>query len=108
MFHVLLPQYNINTVPFDSNDSIENILNKTKELKNIKMIFVETPCNPLIKLTSIKEMAKLKNEFLKNGHPDILLAIDNTLCGPLFLKPLELGADLVYILLLNLLEDIQI
>ena len=30
LFHVLLPQYNINTVPFDSNDSIENIfLNKS-------------------------------------------------------------------------------
>ncbi len=95
LFHVLLPQYNINTVSFDSNDSIENILNKTNKLKNIKMIFVETPCNPLIKLTSIKEMVKLKNKIIKSGHSDILLAVDNTLCGPLFLKPLELGADLV-------------
>ncbi len=94
LFHILLPQYNINCVSFNSGESVENILEKFKNLKNIKMIFVETPCNPLTKLTSIKEMVKLKNLLSKEDNK-IILAVDNTFCGPVYLKPIDLGADLV-------------
>lgn len=95
LFHVLLPQYNINCIPFNSGESCGEVLEKCQDLKNIKMIFVETPCNPLIKLTSIKEMTKLKLELSKNEKNNVILAVDNTFCGPIYLKPLDLGADLV-------------
>ncbi len=97
LFKILLPQYNINCIPFNCGDSRENIYENilSKDCKNVKMIFVETPCNPLVKLTSVKEMVKLKEDLISYYKNDIILTVDNTFCGPVFLKPLELGADLV-------------
>lgn len=56
---------------------------------NTKMMWIETPTNPLLKLCDIAmiaEIAKSKN---------VLLAVDNTFMSPYFQKPLDLGADLV-------------
>ena len=54
LFKTLLPQYNIKCIPFNAGNDCESILDllgdNSKSL-NIKMIFVETPCNPLITLT---------------------------------------------------------
>ena len=63
--------------------------------ENIKMIFIETPCNPLTTLTSVKEMVKLKNKISDETGNKVVLTVDNTFCGPVYLKPIELGADLV-------------
>ena len=54
------------------------------------MIFVETPCNPLVKLTSINEMSLARDEIDKN----IVIAVDNTFSDSFYLRPLELGADI--------------
>ncbi|KRT83880.1 hypothetical protein AMK59_3307, partial [Oryctes borbonicus] len=55
---------------------------------NTKLIFIETPTNPLMKVFDIKAIA----EVAKNNHA--LLAVDNTFLTPYFQRPLELGADL--------------
>ena len=56
---------------------------------NTKMIWCETPTNPLLKLVDIRRLA----EFAKaNG---LLLAVDNTFSSPVLQRPLELGADIV-------------
>ncbi|MFB9077729.1 cystathionine gamma-synthase [Flavobacterium procerum] len=64
---------------------------KLKDLinENTKLIWVETPTNPLMKLADIEEVAKITKE--KN----ILLAVDNTFATPYLQKPLDLGADIV-------------
>ncbi|HWR96436.1 MAG TPA: cystathionine gamma-synthase [Arenimonas sp.] len=54
-----------------------------------KMIWCETPTNPLLKLVDI---ARLSAFAKANG---LLLAVDNTFCSPILQRPLELGADLV-------------
>lgn len=54
-----------------------------------KLIWLESPTNPLLKISDIKAIAKLAKA--KN----CLLVVDNTFAGPLFQKPIELGADLV-------------
>lgn len=57
--------------------------------ESVKMIFLETPSNPLLKITDIRritEAAKQKN---------ILTVVDNTFLTSYFQKPLELGADIV-------------
>ena len=54
-----------------------------------KMIWCETPTNPLLKLVDIRRLA----EFAK-AH-GLLLAVDNTFSSPVLQRPLELGADLV-------------
>lgn len=56
---------------------------------NTKMIWCETPTNPLLKLVDIRRLAGFAKA---NG---LLLAVDNTFCSPILQRPLELGADIV-------------
>ena len=57
--------------------------------ENTKLIWVETPTNPLMKLADIEEIAKITKEN------KIWLAVDNTFATPYLQKPLDLGADIV-------------
>ncbi|WP_125718001.1 cystathionine gamma-synthase [Flavobacterium ustbae] len=57
--------------------------------ENTKLIWVETPTNPLMKLADIQQIAKITKE------KKILLAVDNTFATPYLQKPLDLGADIV-------------
>ena len=57
--------------------------------KNTKMIWVETPSNPLLKLVDLN---KIKKEI---PNDDIKLVCDNTFASPYNQKPLTLGADVV-------------
>ena len=70
----------------DMND-IEKF--KTLINKNTKLVWVETPTNPLMKLADIEEIAKITKEN------KILFAVDNTFATPYLQKPLNLGADIV-------------
>jgi cystathionine gamma-lyase len=54
-----------------------------------KMIWCETPTNPLLKIVDIARLAEFAR---KRG---IRLAVDNTFCSPILQRPLELGAHLV-------------
>ena len=56
---------------------------------NTKLVWVETPTNPLMKLADIAEVAKITK---KNN---LLFAVDNTFATPYLQKPLDLGADIV-------------
>jgi cystathionine beta-lyase len=57
--------------------------------ENTKLIWVETPTNPLMKLADIEQIAKITK-----GNK-IWLAVDNTFATPYLQKPLDLGADIV-------------
>lgn len=54
-----------------------------------KMIWVESPTNPLLKVVDISTVSSIAKEH------NILLAVDNTFATPYFQKPLNLGADVV-------------
>lgn len=54
-----------------------------------KMIWVETPTNPLLKLSDLRGLAKLAKS--KGAY----MVVDNTFMSPYFQKPLDLGADIV-------------
>ena len=56
---------------------------------NTRLIWIETPTNPLLRLIDIGRMAEIAH-----GH-GALLAVDNTFASPYFQNPLALGADLV-------------
>ncbi|VXB40404.1 Cystathionine beta-lyase [Flavobacterium sp. 9AF] len=56
---------------------------------NTKLVWVETPTNPLMKLADIEAIAKITK---KNN---LLFAVDNTFATPYLQKPLDLGADIV-------------
>ena len=54
-----------------------------------KMIWVESPTNPLMKLCDIRAMAEIARQH------GLILVVDNTFLSPYFQKPLDLGADVV-------------
>ena len=56
---------------------------------NTKLLWVETPTNPLLKITDLEAM----NKIAKSNN--LLFGVDATFSTPVFLRPLEYGADLV-------------
>ena len=70
-------------VDFDKVDIEELIFEKTKA------IYIETPTNPMMRVTDIAKVAKIAKEH------NLLLIVDNTFLSPYFQNPLELGADIV-------------
>lgn len=56
---------------------------------NTKLVWVETPTNPLMKLADITAVAKICKE------KKVLFAVDNTFATPYLQRPLDLGADIV-------------
>jgi cystathionine gamma-lyase/cystathionine beta-lyase/cystathionine gamma-lyase/homocysteine desulfhydrase len=56
---------------------------------NTRVVWIETPTNPLMVLTDIREVAKIAH----GGSAE--LVVDNTFMSPYFQRPLELGADMV-------------
>ncbi|ENB9402543.1 TPA: methionine gamma-lyase [Bacillus paranthracis] len=56
---------------------------------NTKLIFVETPINPTMKLIDLKRVIRVAK---RNG---LLVIVDNTFCSPYLQRPLELGCDAV-------------
>ena len=60
-----------------------------KITKNTKLIWVETPTNPMMNVIDIAAISKVAKEH------NILLAVDNTFATPYLQRPLDLGADIV-------------
>lgn len=57
--------------------------------ENTKLIWVETPTNPMMNIIDIKAVAQLAKKH------DVLMAVDNTFATPYLQTPLDLGADIV-------------
>lgn len=81
-----IPELGIEITKVDTSD-LEAVKNAIKS--NTKLIYIETPCNPLLRLTDIAAAAEIAH---KAGA---LLAVDSTFATPAATKPLELGADFV-------------
>ena len=56
-----------------------------------KVVYLETPCNPTLKVVDIAEVAKIAHGYNK----DIRVIVDNTFASPYLQQPLKLGADTV-------------
>ncbi|KAA6299843.1 MAG: Cystathionine beta-lyase [Candidatus Ordinivivax streblomastigis] len=54
-----------------------------------KLVWIESPSNPLLKLSDIKAIAEITHKH------KLILVVDNTFLSPYFQKPLDLGADIV-------------
>ena len=62
-----------------------------------RLVWLETPSNPLLKVTDIAATASILNErAAQSGGTPPLLVIDNTFASPALQRPLELGADIVF------------
>ncbi len=67
----------------DASELEKHLTDKTK------LVWIESPTNPLLKIIDIAEIAKITNA------KKILLGVDNTFASPYLQNPLDLGADLV-------------
>jgi len=56
-----------------------------------RIVYLETPANPNLKITDIEKTAKIAHEY----NPEIRVICDNTFSSPYVQRPLELGADIV-------------
>lgn len=78
--------FNIHThfIPMDDPQNIENYINA-----KTKLIWVETPTNPLLNLIDLEAVGKIAKKH------QILLCVDNTFATPYLQNPLDWGADIV-------------
>lgn len=86
LFNKVFSNFNIKFTYVDGTDP-KNFENKITP--KTKLIWLETPTNPLLRLSDIKAVSRIAKS--KNA----LLAVDNTFSSPYFQKPLDLGADIV-------------
>ncbi|HZD94976.1 MAG TPA: PLP-dependent aspartate aminotransferase family protein [Candidatus Sulfotelmatobacter sp.] len=86
LFNQVLANYGIEFSYVDTSDL--DALKKAIR-RNTKIIWIETPTNPLMVLTDIREVARIAHA----GGAE--LAVDNTFMSPYFQRPLDLGADMV-------------
>ncbi|CAL1682197.1 unnamed protein product [Lasius platythorax] len=77
------------TYSFVDMAKVENVTNAIKS--NTKMIWLESPTNPLLKVIDIKAIA----DSFKSHRQDIILVVDNTFLTCYYQKPFDLGADIV-------------
>ena len=76
-------------VEFEYIDTTNLDLVRRKMRPNTRMIFIETPSNPMMHISDIEALSGIAHE------KDALLVVDNTFLSPHFQKPLTLGADIV-------------
>ena len=81
-----LPRFGIQATPVDTS-SLDEI--RAAIQPNTKMIWVETPSNPLLRITDIAAAAEMAL------RQDAMLVVDSTFATPVATNPLKLGADLV-------------
>lgn len=87
LFEQVLTNFGVEVTRVDTTDPKE-IDQAIQE--NTKVVYVETPANPTIKITDIEAVSKVTKK-----HDDITLIVDSTFASPYLQKPLTLGADIV-------------
>ena len=93
-FRHVLPSFRVKTVSFPAGATAEQMEALVKNDPTVKVIYVESPANPTMLLSDVPAARAIAN---RHGSPSrrILVMVDNTFLGPLFLRPLSLGADIV-------------
>lgn len=86
IFERIMKRYNVETSYVTAN-----AVNEYEQAirPNTRLIWLETPTNPLLQLADIQAIAEIAHRH------NILLVVDNTFSSPYFQQPLDLGADIV-------------
>jgi len=86
LFNQVLSGFGLEFTYVDTSD-VENVERATR--KNTRMVYVETPTNPLMRLSDLAAISKICQRRRAE------LVVDNTFMSPYFQQPLALGADMV-------------
>ena len=86
LFQRLLTRFGIRFTYVDSSriEAVEKTMGD-----DVKLVFLETPTNPVLRITDLRAVSELAHRF------GARVVVDNTFMSPFFQRPLELGADLV-------------
>ena len=86
LFNTIFKKFGIkfHFIEMDDTDNIEKQINK-----NTKVLWVETPTNPMLHIIDIRKCAQISKQH------QLLLVVDSTFATPYLQKPLDLGADIV-------------
>ena len=86
LFNQVLSRHGIGVTYVDSSQP-ETVRQAVRP--ETKMLWIETPTNPLLKVTDLAAMSEIAKEH------GLVFAVDSTFATPVFLRPLEYGADIV-------------
>jgi cystathionine gamma-lyase/cystathionine beta-lyase/cystathionine gamma-lyase/homocysteine desulfhydrase len=86
LFSRVLEKFGLEFTYVDTSN-VDNVRSALQE--NTKLVFLETPTNPMMTVTDLAACAEVAHER------GALVVVDNTFCSPWLQKPLELGADVV-------------
>ena len=86
LFNKLMTNYGVEFTYVDSQDA-DNVEGAIRP--NTKMLWIETPTNPLLKVTDLEAVGNIAKSH------ELLYVVDTTFATPVFLRPLEYGADIV-------------
>jgi methionine-gamma-lyase len=90
LIHQLLEPLGVHGIPVHAGDTA-GIQKAIAAASNLRLVFIETPANPVLTMTDIGAVAEQAQQ-----HPNApMVAVDNTFLGPTFQHPLQHGADLV-------------
>lgn len=86
LFRRLFAKYNL-TFDFIDMTTVKNVEAAIKP--NTRLVWIETPTNPLLKVIDIEAVTKVAHKA------QAVVVVDNTFASPIFQSPLEMGADIV-------------
>jgi len=86
LFDKIVKQYGVEFTYVNTS----NLADLDKAMRpNTRMVFIETPTNPIMAITDIRGVAEIAH------RGDCRLVVDNTFMSPYFQRPIEMGADIV-------------
>lgn len=83
----------ISFYPEDTEEEIEALIRNSGKADRLGLIYLETPSNPTNSLIDIEMCVRIAKKF-KNKEDKTYVCVDNTFMGPVWSKPLSLGADI--------------
>ena len=86
LFDQVLVNFGLTFTYVDTSD-VNNVARALQ--KNTRLLFLETPTNPLMELCDLRAISELSH------HHGVEVVVDNTFMSPYFQRPIELGADMV-------------
>jgi cystathionine beta-lyase/cystathionine gamma-synthase len=86
LIHDILPGFGVDTTLVDTTDIAQM---ERAVTKHTRVLYIESPTNPTLKVVDIERAAKLAHQA------NALLLVDSTFASPINQRPLELGADVV-------------
>lgn len=89
LFTQVFKPFSLNFTFMDLSGEKGSIQLKKSLKKNTKMLWLESPSNPLLKIIDIEKVSSVAKKY------NILTVVDNTFASPYFQQPLKLGADIV-------------